>query len=235
MKAVSTRERLIVALDVPTVDRARALVELLGDSVTFYKIGLELVSVGGFELAAELKSLGKSVFLDLKLHDIPNTVERATANIAQLGVDIVTVHAYPQTMIAARKGRGESALKVIGVTMLTSMSEQDAKEAGYALEIAEIVHRRAVQAAQCNIDGLVCSPAEASLVRSLVGPDRLVVTPGVRPLGAASDDQSRIATPEQALAAGASHLVVGRPITQSTAPRQMADTIVADITRAFKM
>lgn len=229
----TARERLIVALDVATEAEALGLVERLGDSVMFYKVGLELVFAGGLSLAPRLKERGKAVFLDLKLHDIPNTVERATANIARLGVDILTVHAYPQTMAAAARGKAGSDLKVIGVTVLTSMAQGDAQEAGYSAPIADLVAKRAGQAVASGLDGLVCSPAEANDVRRLIGADRLIVTPGIRPVGAASGDQARIATPGDAIGAGASHLVVGRPITQAGDPRAAAENIVAQIAHAL--
>ncbi len=156
------RDRLIVALDVPNVGVAEGLVIRLGEAVTFYKIGLELAFVGGFDLARSLKARGKSVFLDMKLHDIPNTVERATRNIAGLGVDLLTVHAYPQTMRAAAEGRGASSLQLLGVTLLTSMSAQDASEAGYVSSIATLVAERTRQARAAGVDGIVCSPHEAA-------------------------------------------------------------------------
>lgn len=225
-------DRLIVALDVPDVTAAELMIERLGPAVTFYKIGLELAFVGGFDLAKALKSRGKRVFLDMKLHDIPNTVERATANIATLGVDLLTIHAYPQTMAAAAAGRGSSALKLLGVTVLTSMSAPDAAAAGYAGSIAEVVASRTRTARALGIDGVVCSPGEASAARQLIGPDGLVVTPGVRPHGSAAGDQARVATPAEAIRAGASHLVVGRPITQASDPRAAAQAIVAEIATA---
>ena len=227
------RARLIVALDMPDTNEALALVERLGEEVVFYKIGLELACAGGFELARELKARGKSVFLDLKLHDIPNTVERATANIARLGVDILTVHGYPQTMAAAVRGRGTGPLKVIAVSLLTSMSEDDARAAGYTGPIADIVARRAAQAVTAGLDGLVCSPAEAGAVRKIVGGDRLIVTPGIRPAGSAGGDQARIAMPAAAIKAGASHLVVGRPITQADDPLAAARAIISEIAAAI--
>lgn len=227
------RGRLIVALDVPNAGIAEGLVIRLGDSVSFYKIGLELAFAGGFDLARALKARGKSVFLDMKLHDIPNTVERATANIAALGVDLLTVHAYPQTMVAAARGRGTAPMKLLAVTVLTSMSAEDALAAGYGGSIGDLVLRRTVQARDAGIDGIVCSPHEAAGVRGLLGPDGLVVTPGVRPAGSAAGDQTRVATPGEAIRAGASHLVVGRPITQAADPRAAADSIVAEIAGAM--
>ena len=227
------RARLIVALDVPDTGEALALVARLSHEVVFYKVGLELACAGGFELARHLKSLGKSVFFDLKLHDIPNTVERATANIARLGVDILTVHGYPQTMAAAARGRGSGALKVIAVSVLTSMSEEDARAAGYNAPIGDMVARRAAQAIAAGLDGLVCSPVEAGAVRGIVGGDRLIVTPGIRPAGSAGGDQTRIAAPGVAIRAGASHLVVGRPITQADDPAAAARAIIGEIATAI--
>jgi orotidine-5'-phosphate decarboxylase len=232
MVRAAPRERLIVALDVPNVGAAEGLVIRLGDAVSFYKIGLELAFVGGFDLARSLKARGKSVFLDMKLHDIPHTVERATANIATLGVDLLTVHAYPQTMRAAAAGRGASSMKLLGVTVLTSMSAADAAEAGYASSIDALVAERTRQARAAGVDGVVCSPHEAAQARAALGGSALVVTPGVRPAGAAAGDQTRVATPAQAIRAGASHLVVGRPVTQAADPRGAAEAVVAEIASA---
>jgi orotidine-5'-phosphate decarboxylase len=226
---VTADPRLIVALDVPGVPEAEALVATLGDAVSFYKIGLELAFAGGFDLARRLKGAGKSVFLDMKLHDIPNTVERATANVASLGVDLLTVHAYPQTMAAAAKGRAGSKLRLLGVTVLTSMSETDLAPAGLAGPVADVVARRTLAARGAGVDGVVCSPMEAMSARAVLGPGALVVTPGVRPAGTATGDQARVATPADALRAGASHLVVGRPITAAPDPRAAALSILAEM------
>lgn len=224
------RDRLIVALDVETVEAARALVAALGDAVSFYKIGMELAYGGGLELARELKGEGKRVFIDLKLHDIGATVERATRQIARLGLDFLTIHAYPQTMAAARAGAGD--LRLLAVTVMTSYDDADLEAAGYAYGVAELVARRAAQAKAAGIDGLILSPLELSTIRPLVGPDILLVTPGVRPAGADAGDQKRIMTPAQAIAATADHLVVGRPITRAAAPRAAAERIVAEIASA---
>ncbi|WP_442754648.1 orotidine-5'-phosphate decarboxylase [Methylocystis sp. JAN1] len=221
------RDRLIVALDVETVDAARALVSTLGDVVSFYKIGLELAYGGGLALARELKDQGKRVFIDLKLHDIGATVERATRQIARTGMDFLTVHAYPQTMAAARAGAGD--LKLLAVTVMTSYDDADLREAGYACSVAELVARRAGQAKAAGIDGLILSPLELPTIRPIVGPGMLLVTPGVRPAGADAGDQKRIMTPAQAIAATANHIVVGRPITRAAAPRAAAEAIVAEI------
>lgn len=229
LKIEHPRDRVIVALDVPEVAAAQALVDVLGDSVSFYKVGLELAFVGGLDFARSLKAQGKCVFLDMKLHDIPNTVERATANIAKMGLDLLTVHAYPQTMAGAVKGRGDAALQLLAVTVLTSMGAEDAIEAGYSMAIDEMVARRAMKARDCGVNGIVCSPEEAAKARAILGPDALIVTPGVRPAGSAVGDQKRIATPAGALRNGASHLVVGRPITQAHDPKAAAEAIIAEI------
>ena len=232
MREAEARDRLIVALDVANIAEARQLIGALGEAVSFYKIGLELVSVGGFELARALKAQGKSVFLDMKLHDIPNTVERATINLAQMGVDLLTVHAYPQTMAAAARGRGAHTLRILGVTILTSMHQTDFAEAGYQGLIAQRVETRARQAMDAGIDGLVCAPQEASAVRQATGAKALIVTPGVRPAGSEHGDQARSATPTQAIQNGASHLVVGRPIIQAYDPLAAAQAIILEIAAA---
>jgi orotidine-5'-phosphate decarboxylase len=221
------RDRLIVALDVETVEAARALVATLGDAISFYKIGMELAYGGGLTLAQELKDSGKRVFIDLKLHDIGATVERATRQIARMGMDFLTVHAYPQTMAAARAGAGD--LKLLAVTVMTSYDDADLEEAGYAYGVADLVARRARQAKSAGIDGLILSPLELATIRAAVGPDMLLVTPGVRPAGADAGDQKRVMTPAQAIAASANHIVVGRPITRAADPRGAAQAIVAEI------
>lgn len=225
------RDRLIVALDVESAATARTLVATLGDAVSFYKIGMELVYGGGLALADELKHAGKRVFLDLKLHDIGATVERATRQVAQLGVDFLTVHAYPQTMAAARAGAGER-LKLLGVTVMTSYNDADLKEAGYAYGVADLVARRAGQARAAGVDGLILSPLELAAIRPLIGADMLLVTPGVRPAGADAGDQKRVLTPGEAIAASADYLVVGRPVTRAADPRAAAQAIVAEIAAA---
>jgi orotidine-5'-phosphate decarboxylase len=226
----AARDRLIVALDVETVDAARALVATLGEAVSFYKIGMELAYGGGLELARELKDSAKRVFIDLKLHDIGATVERATRQIARLNMDFLTVHAYPQTMAAARAGAGD--LKLLAVTVMTSYDDADLADAGYAYSVADLVARRAAQAKAAGIDGLILSPLELSAIRPIVGPKLLLVTPGVRPAGADAGDQKRIMTPSQAIAASANHIVVGRPVTRAADPRAAAQAIVAEIAAA---
>lgn len=227
----AARDKLIVALDVDSVPMARALAAALGDSVSFYKVGMELAyAPGGFGVVEELKGAGKRVFLDLKLHDIGATVERATRQIARLGVDFLTIHAFPQTMTAARAGGPE--LKLLAVTVMTSYDDADLREAGYALGVEELIARRALQARDAKIDGLILSPLELTGVRALAGPNMLLVTPGVRPAGADKGDQKRVMTPGEAIAAGADHLVVGRPITHAADPKGAAEQIIAEIAGA---
>ena len=230
--AIAPRDRLIVALDLPEIAQAERLVAQLGESVGFYKVGMELAYGGGFVLVERLVASGKQVFLDLKLHDIPNTVERAVAQIARLGATFLTVHAYPQTMRAAVVGRDGSALKLLGVSVLTSCDDADLREAGFAFTVDALVARRAAQAEAEGIDGLVASAAEAPGLRAHLGDRLLLVTPGIRPTGAASGDQKRVATPGGAVRGGADYLVVGRPVSQAPDPRAAAEAIVAEIAAA---
>ena len=229
---VSPRDRLIVALDLPSPADAEAMVARLGDSVTFYKVGMELTYAGGLPLAERLIAAGKKVFIDLKLHDIPNTVERATRQIAKIGASFLTVHAYPQTMKAALAGAAGSSLKLLGVSVLTSYDDADLVAAGYARSVKDLVAYRALQAKEAGMAGLVMSPEEVESIRALVGPGMALVTPGIRPAGSAVGDQKRIMTPALAIAGGADHLVVGRPVTEAADPAAVAEQIVADITSA---
>ena len=222
------RERLIVALDLSSVEAAEALVVRLGDAVSFYKIGYQLAYAGGLSYAQKLTGAGKQVFLDLKLHDIGNTVAQGVKSVAALGVTFLTVHAYPQTMQAAVEARG-GALRILGVTVLTSYDENDLKAAGYETSVEALVARRAEQARALGVDGLVCSPEEAANVRAVAGAGMALVTPGIRPTGAEAGDQKRIMTPAAAIAAGADYLVVGRPIVAASDPRAAAEAIVAEI------
>ena len=224
--------RLIVPLDFPTVDEARKVVELLGDSISFYKVGLELFATGGMDLARELKAQGKQVFLDWKLHDIGATVQKAAAVLADTGGDFLTVHGEPQVMEAAVRGKGRSTLKILAVTVLTSLSDQDLIEMGFSESPRSLVERRIHQALAAGCDGVIASPQEAAMARSIGGKDFLVVTPGVRPDWSAKNDQARVATPAEALAAGASHIVCGRPITAANDPTIAAQRIMTEMAGA---
>ncbi len=222
-------DRLIVALDLPTIHEAERMAELVGDHAVFFKIGMELAYIGGIPLGERLLKAGKKVFFDLKLHDIPNTVERATAQIAGIGADFMTVHAYPQTLAAAVKASAGSRLGILGVTILTSMNEADAAAAGYAGALPDLVRTKARQTAESGAAGVVCSPLEIGSVRAAVGPEPKIVTPGVRPAGAPLGDQKRVLTPAEAIRAGVDHIVVGRPITQAADPAAAAKAIQAEI------
>jgi orotidine-5'-phosphate decarboxylase len=226
---VEARDRLIVALDLPDVRAAEAMIARLDDSVTFYKIGYQLAYAGGLPLARALKAAGKQVFVDLKLHDIGNTVAGGVRSLASLGATFLTVHAYPQTMKAAVEGRGDSKVKILAVTVLTSYDDADLTEAGYQHGVRDLVELRARQAKELGIDGLVCSPEEAAHLRGIVGDSLALVTPGIRPAGSAPGDQKRIMTPARAIAAGADYLVVGRPVTEAADPKAAADAIVDEI------
>jgi orotidine-5'-phosphate decarboxylase len=228
------RERLIVALDVASVAEAEALVVRLGETVSFYKIGYQLAFAGGSDFARVLAGAGKRVFLDLKLHDIGNTVARGVESVARLGASFLTVHAYPQTMHAAVDGRKGSTLRLLAVTVLTSYDDADLAAAGYDFTVSELVGERAAQARDIGIDGLVCSGEEAAILRPVVGPGMVLVTPGIRPAGAAVGDQKRVMTPSAAIAAGADHLVIGRPIVAASDPQAAAEAIVIEIDRATK-
>jgi orotidine-5'-phosphate decarboxylase len=230
---IAPRDRLIVALDVPSPEVAEAMVDRLGDSVAFYKIGYRLAYAGGLPLVGKLADRGKKVFLDLKLHDIGNTVTQGVQSITRLGATFLTVHAYPQTMKAAVVGRGGSSLRILAVTVLTSYNDDDLHAAGYRLGVSELVEARAQQAKALGVDGLVCAPEEAGSLRKIVGHQMDLVTPGIRPAGAASGDQKRIMTPGRAIAAGADYLVVGRPVVEAADPKAVAEAIQAEIVQSL--
>jgi len=236
-KAIAADPRLIVPLDLPTADDARALVAALGEAVSFYKVGLELFATDGMALARELKGEGKQVFLDWKLHDIGATVERAARALASGGGagaagDLLTVHGEPQVMAAAVKGCAGSGLRILAVTVLTSLTDADLAEMGYVEGARALVERRIRQAVAAGCDGVVASPQEAALARQIAGPGFLVVTPGVRPDWSAKNDQARVATPADALKAGASHIVCGRPITAAEDPKAAALRVAAEMAGA---
>ena len=230
---IPPKDRLIVALDVPGIEPARAMIARLGDSVTFYKIGYQLGFAGGLSLVRDLRASGKQVFIDVKLHDIGNTVARGVESLSSLGATFLTVHAYPQTMRAAVEARGNSGPKILAVTVLTSYNETDVQEAGYRHGIADLVATRARQAQALGVDGIVCSPEEVSALRAIVGDGMSLVTPGIRPAGSATGDQKRIMTPSLAIAAGADYLVVGRPVTEASDPKAAAEAIQAEIAQAI--
>lgn len=236
MSLANMRDRLIVGLDVPTVAEAEKIVGELGDTVSFYKVGYQLVFAGGLDFVRTLIAANKQVFLDMKLLDIDNTVAKGVENIAKMGVSMLTLHAYPKAMRAAVEAAKGSDLCLLGVTVLTSMDAADLAEAGYSGEPHDLVLRRAVQARDAGMGGIVASANEAASIRQLIGPDMAVVTPGIRPLGADKGDQKRVMTPGDALKAGASHLVVARPIIGATdrqaAARAILDEMQASLERS---
>jgi orotidine-5'-phosphate decarboxylase len=224
------RERLIVALDVSSVEAAKAMVARLGDAVSFYKIGYQLAFAGGLGYVPTLTGAGKRVFLDLKLHDIGSTVAQGVKSVARLGASFLTVHAYPQTMKAAVEAR-EAGLRILAVTVLTSYDDADLAAAGYDFTVPELVAERAAQARDIGVDGVVCSAEEAANLRAIVGTKLALVTPGIRPAGAEAGDQKRIMTPAAAIAAGADYLVIGRPILAAADPKAAAQSIIDEIAR----
>jgi orotidine-5'-phosphate decarboxylase len=233
LSAIAPKDRLIVALDLPGVDHAEAMIARLGDSVTFYKIGYQLGFAGGLSMVRKLTDAGKKVFIDVKLHDIGNTVARGVESLSSLGATFLTVHAYPQTMQAAVEARGDSGVRILAVTVLTSYNEADVEAAGYRHAVADLVAMRARQAKALGIDGIVCSPEEVAALRAIVGDGMSLVTPGIRPAGSATGDQKRIMTPARAIAAGADYLVVGRPVTEAADPKAAAESIQAEIAQAL--
>jgi len=230
---MNARERLIVGLDVPTLGEAEKIVSTLGDDVLFYKIGYQLVFAGGLEFARELAQSGKKIFLDVKLLDIDNTIASGVENIVKMGMSMLTLHAYPKAMKAAVEAARGSDLCLLGVTVLTSMDEQDLIAAGYEYDPHTLVLRRAEQALAAGMGGIVCSAEESSAVRKIVGPNMAVVTPGIRPAGSEKGDQKRVMTPADALKAGSSHLVVARPIVKAADPRKAARAILSEMDAAL--
>jgi len=229
MTANAGDARLIVALDVPTLAQAESLVDTLRGQVSFFKIGYQLVPQGGIALAQRLIAAGCRVFLDLKYHDIGNTVEKGTASVAGLGVDFLTVHAEEDVVRGAVAGRGQTGLKILAVTVLTNQSPESLARAGIDIPLPDLVLRRAEMALENGADGVVASAREAPVLRRHFGDDFLIVTPGIRPATAAADDQKRVATPGDAIAAGTSHLVVGRPIVSASDPADAAAAILEEI------
>ncbi len=229
---VTARDRLIVGLDIPTIGEAEAIVKALGDDVLFYKIGYQLAFAGGLEFARDLAADGKKIFLDMKLLDIDNTVAKGVENIAKMGMSMLTLHAYPKAMRAAVEAAEGSGLCLLGVTVLTSMDEQDVIDAGYHYDPRTLVLRRAEQARAAGMGGIVCSAEESAAVRDIVGPDMAIVTPGIRPAGSEAGDQKRVMTPYDALKAGSSHLVVARPIVKAVDPKAAARAILDEMLTA---
>jgi orotidine-5'-phosphate decarboxylase len=226
---MNARDRLIVGLDIPTVAQAETMVSTLGETVSFYKIGYQLAFAGGLELARDLVKDGKQVFLDMKLLDIDNTVANGVENIAKMGVTMLTLHAYPKAMRAAAQAAKGSDLCLLAVTVLTSMDKTDLVEAGYDHDPRSLVLRRAEQALAAGMGGIVCSAEESAAVRNIVGSGMAVVTPGIRPAGSEAGDQKRVMTPADAIRAGSSHLVVGRPIVKAADPKAAAEAILAEM------
>ncbi len=232
---IDPRDRLIVALDLPTVERASEIVDRLGETRRFYKIGYQLLPVGGIEFARALSADGKKVFLDLKFHDIGATVARGVKNVATLGVDFLTVHAEPDVLAGAVEGRGDDRrLKILGVTVLTNLTEESLRASGISMKLEDLALKRAEFAVKAGADGVIASPREAAAIRRRFGDTLLVVTPGIRPAGAVLNDQARAATPADAIAAGADYLVVGRPIVEATDPAKTASAIAREIAAALR-
>ncbi len=223
---------VIVALDLESSADARALLAALGDSASFFKVGLELYTSTGVDFVRELKAQGHRVFLDLKLYDIGETVKRAVAQVARLGVDFLTVHGSRAVMEAAVAGKGGAPLQLLGVTVLTSFDESDLRQMGYPCSVSGLVELRVRNAMEAGVDGLVCSPVEVGRVRSVAGPKAILVTPGVRSMGAAVGDQKRVATPAQAIADGANYLVIGRQVTRAADPRSEMLRVLEEIQSA---
>ncbi len=224
-----TKNPIIIALDVETADQARELTAKLGDAVDFYKVGMELYAGAGLDLVRELTGQGKKVFLDMKFYDIGETVRRAVAQVAKLGVQFLTVHGSKAVMAAAVQGRGAADLKLLAVTVLTSFDQTDLADLGYPCKVSDLVSLRVRNAMAAGIDGLVCSPLEVAGVRAEAGPGAILVTPGVRSAGADTGDQKRVATPAAALRNGADYLVIGRQVTRAQDPRAEVEKIFGEI------
>ncbi len=226
-------DQLIIALDLSTVEQAQKTIDAIGDAGVFYKIGYQLMPIGGLQLAERLSAEGKKVFLDFKFHDIGATVERGVASVVSLGGDFLTVHAEPDVLKGAVDGRGDDPrLKILGVTVLTSLNQDSLKKSGIDMPIEDLVLKRAEFAAEAGADGVVASAKEAAAIKARFGDALLIVTPGIRPEGAAINDQKRVVTPADAIAAGANYLVVGRPIIAADDPAAAARAILTEIEAA---
>lgn len=230
---MNTEDRLIIALDLPTADAAQAAIDAIGPAGTFYKIGYQLMPVGGLQLSERLSASGKKVFLDFKFHDIGATVERGVASVTKLGGDFLTVHAEPDVLKGAVAGRGDDPrLKILAVTVLTSLDQASLTRMGIDTALEDLVLRRAEFAAEAGADGVVASAREAGAIKARFGDALSVVTPGVRPAGASADDQKRIVTPGDAISKGADYLVVGRPVINAPDPQASARIIQQEIANA---
>jgi orotidine-5'-phosphate decarboxylase len=233
MAKIAARDRLILALDVPSSTDADRLLDQVSDQIGFVKIGLELYTAAGPDMVRRVIDRGKRVFLDLKFLDIEETVRRATARVAAMGVELLTVHANRKALGAAVQGRGKSSLKLLAVTVLTNFDSQDLRDMGIQLGVQELVSARALLASEVGCDGVVASGEEAGVLRPKVGPRFMIVTPGVRPVGKGVDDHARVTTPTQTIAAGADYLVIGRPIRDAADPAAAAAAILSEMQAAF--
>jgi orotidine-5'-phosphate decarboxylase len=220
---------IIVALDVESAGEASRLVERLGDSVSFYKVGMELYAAAGMEFVRGLIAQDKQIFLDMKFFDIGETVKRAVMQVAKTGARFLTVHSSSAVMRAAVEGRGGSPLKILAVTVLTSFDEKDLADLGHTCTVKELVSLRVRKAMEAGVDGLICSPLDVAEVRRMAGPDAILVTPGVRSAGAGRGDQKRVATPAEAVRDGANYLVIGRQVTRAADPRAEVRRICDEI------
>jgi orotidine-5'-phosphate decarboxylase len=238
MSSITAKDRLIFALDVPTVEAAKQWVEKLDGVVSVFKIGLELYVRAGVSLVPSLLQTGKKVFLDLKYYDIPETVKGATRNVAELGASFLTIHGDTNILKAAVEGRGNSSLKLLAVTVLTSLNNDDIKELGYECSVQDLVLLRARKALEAGCDGVICSPQEAGSIRSMIAKeapshDFLIITPGIRPQDSTRQDHKRSSTPAAAIQSGADFLIIGRPIRDAGDPRQTAQALIREMQGAF--
>ena len=234
MEMIEARDRLILALDVPSAVEAEQLLDRVGAQIRFVKVGLELYTVAGPDIVRRLVMRGLRVFLDLKFLDIEETIRRATARVADMGVAFLTVHANRKALIAAVQGRGNSNLGLLAVTVLTNFDTHDLRDMGIQRSLEDLVTARAALADQVGCDGVVASGKEPEAIRTRVGPRLQIVTPGVRPLGEGTDDHARVTTPSQTIASGADYLVVGRPIRDAADPAAAASNILAEMQTAFE-
>jgi len=230
---MTPKDRLIIALDLPSVAQAETAIDQIGDNGAFYKIGYQLIPIGGLQLAERLCAAGKKVFLDFKFHDIGATVERGVKSMCELGADFLTVHAEPDVLKGAVEGRGDDKrLKILAVTVLTSLNQESLKKMGVDMALEDLVLKRAEFAAEAGADGVVASAREAAAIKARFGDALTIVTPGVRPAGVSADDQKRVVTPAQAIKTGADYIVVGRPIIAADNPSAAASAILKEMTGA---